>query len=178
LFRRVNPYEDKSKDRGSVFKIEHEADDRLRCLAVSAKRYAFYRFGDPGKGEPRVVIEKISAHGLGAYWDPPGYVSKYRDAPSPGKQESKTEPKRLGDIVASNAASTLSYDIWREAIEAIEFERREPPEERECKQPRTRSIAAAIKPRHRAAPAGSDSDRLCQHRGAITGCGREGEQHQ
>jgi transcriptional regulator with XRE-family HTH domain len=120
-FAAINPYRDKSKQGGSIFQIEHGADEQLRCLAVSAKRYALYRLGDPAKGEPRVVIAKISAHGLGAFWDPSGYASRYSDAPP---------IKEIRKIVKTQGAPALSYDLWREAIEAVEFEGRMPPRER------------------------------------------------
>jgi hypothetical protein len=110
-FAAINPYQDKSKARGSVFQDEHPASERLRCLAVSAKRYMLYQRGPVVDGWQTVTPVKISAHGLASFWDPPGYKSQYADAP---------DEKTIRKLVKTQTAPVLSYDIWRYATELVE----------------------------------------------------------
>jgi hypothetical protein len=107
-FTPLSPY----KTPGSIFQKE-VAEPGWRCLAVSAKRYAIYRYGDKSRGEPLIVFKagKLSSHGMGAIRDPDGYQSIYPDAPV---------GEALKELVTSKAAAGIIYDIWREAIEAVE----------------------------------------------------------
>ena len=107
-FTPLSPY----KERGSIFQKEVD-EPGWYCLAVSAKRYAIYRRGIKSMGEAPIVFkaEKLSSHGMGAIRDPAGYKSIYPDAPI---------GDALADLVTSKAAAGVIYDIWREAIEALE----------------------------------------------------------
>lgn len=60
-FASLNPY-DRDAIAGSVLKVEHKSDTReVWCHAVSAKRYALYRYREGGT----LSIIKPSEHGLG-----------------------------------------------------------------------------------------------------------------
>ena len=105
-FTPLSPY----KAAGSIFQKE-VAEPGWHCVAVSAKRYAIYRHGNKSIGEAAIVFKKISSHGMGAIRDPAGYKSIYPDAPV---------GEALTDLVTTKAAAGVIYDIWREAIEALE----------------------------------------------------------
>lgn len=105
-------------------KIETD-DPGWLCFAISAKRYAIFRLGDPLQGEPRIASKKISSHGMGAIRDPKDYRSIFPDAPP---------REEIEQLVTSKAAVLIIYDIWREAIEAV-LDGKETPQVREWLEP-------------------------------------------
>jgi hypothetical protein len=115
-FTPLSPY----KASGSIFQKE-VAEPGWYCLAESAKRYAIYRHGIKSMGEAAIEFKpgKLSSHGMGAIRDPAGYKSIYPDAPV---------GDALTDLVTTKVAAGVIYDIWREAIEALEAGKKIPRE--------------------------------------------------
>jgi hypothetical protein len=105
-FTPLSPYRDKPPifEREDV--NEWQVPPPLYCIAVSAKRYALYNRVDDGGYR----IRKFSSHGVGTWQGRDGYTSPPH-VPAPCDSVRK---------LANGAGERWAYDLWYDAIAAID----------------------------------------------------------
>lgn len=106
-FTPLSPY----RDKPPIFEREDVNDwqrvpSPLYCIAVSAKRYALYNRVDDGSYR----IRKFSSHGVGTWQGRDGYASPPH-VPAPCDSVRK---------LANGAGERWAYDLWYDAIAAID----------------------------------------------------------